>query len=176
MASRCRCPPENAAGYRLAAVAGRATCSSASRTRCAVSRAGRAPRARSDSARIADTVMAGLSELYGSWNTAWMSRARPRRARPRSRVMSRPPKLIRPPDTGARPRMARPSVVLPEPDSPTTPSVSPGAMARLTPDTAVTRCRRARYATVRSWTSSNGPVMAAPPAQQSARTGCAGRP
>src|SRR5258707_3988084 len=33
---------------------------------------------------------------------------------------------------------ARPSVVLPEPDSPTTPSVSPLRTARLTPSTALT--------------------------------------
>ena len=41
-------------------------------------------------------------------------------------LMSRPSKVIAPPVTGARPSTARPSVVLPEPDSPTRPTVSPG--------------------------------------------------
>src|SRR5690348_9316776 len=41
-------------------------------------------------------------------------------------------------EVGARPRSARPSVVLPDPDSPTTPSTSPRARVRFTPSTALT--------------------------------------
>ncbi len=58
-------------------------------------------------------------------------------------------------------RMARPSVVLPEPDSPTMPSVSPWRTAMLTPSTALmwptTRRRKPRLIgnqTLRSCVSS----------------------
>ena len=46
--------------------------------------------------------------------------------------------------------------VLPQPDSPTRPRVSPGARSKLTPATARTRPRAAAKLTVRSRTSSNG--------------------
>src|SRR6185369_2522501 len=76
---------------------------------------------------------------------------------------------------GAIRRMARPSVVLPLPDSPTTPSTSPGRSANDTPSTAFTepserpRARsrnppRSAKCTRRSSTSSSGPVVADPPA------------
>ena len=44
--------------------------------------------------------------------------------------------------------------VLPQPDSPTRPRVSPGARSKLTPATALTRPRAAVKLTVRSRTSS----------------------
>ena len=47
--------------------------------------------------------------------------------------MSSPSNRMRPPLATIWPRIALPIVVLPEPDSPTNPSVSPGAIARLTP-------------------------------------------
>jgi hypothetical protein len=50
--------------------------------------------------------------------------------------MLRPRKTIGPSEEISR-SSARPSVVLPEPDSPTTPSVSPCRTARLTPSTAL---------------------------------------
>ena len=46
--------------------------------------------------------------------------------------------------------------VLPQPDSPTSPRVSPGARSKLTPATALTWPRAAAKFTVRSRTSSNG--------------------
>ena len=52
--------------------------------------------------------------------------------------MSRPPKVIVPEVTGARPSTARAMVDLPEPDSPTRPTVSPGATCSDTPSMA--RC------------------------------------
>ncbi len=43
------------------------------------------------------------------------------------------------PDVGSMSRsISRPTVVLPEPDSPTRPSVSPWRISKLTPDTACT--------------------------------------
>ena len=46
--------------------------------------------------------------------------------------------------------------VLPQPDSPTSPRVSPGARSKLTPATALTLPRSPAKFTVRSCTSSNG--------------------
>ena len=43
-----------------------------------------------------------------------------------------------PPVTGASPSTARPSVDFPDPDSPTSPTTSPGAMSRVTPSRAFT--------------------------------------
>jgi hypothetical protein len=63
------------------------------------------------SARISPISIAGLSELYGSWNTTCRSRlSLRRRARPACE-MSSPAKVIRPAVTGARPSSARPRVV-----------------------------------------------------------------
>src|SRR5688572_3852000 len=69
-----------------------------------------------------------------------------------------------PPVAGTSPRKARPSVVLPLPDSPTSPSTSPRRRARFTPSMALTArprrpSRRARAlpcsanVTSRSWAS-----------------------
>src|SRR5437879_10179911 len=51
---------------------------------------------------------------------------------------SRPSNRTRPPVGSIRRRMSRPSVDLPDPDSPTSPRVSPGAIVRFTPLTALT--------------------------------------
>ena len=47
-------------------------------------------------------------------------------------------------------------IVLPEPDSPTMPSVSPGATEKVTPSTALTTPRRVKKWVRRSSTCSNG--------------------
>ena len=77
--------------------------------------------------------------------------------------MSTPSKVTVPPVTGTRPRMARPIVVLPEPDSPTTPTVSLGATRMETPSTARNgeRRRPREYTTDRS--SSSRSVEASTP-------------
>src|ERR1051326_1171395 len=80
------------------------------------------------------------------------------------------------PDVGSiRRRMQRPTVVFPDPDSPTRPSVSPGATSKLTPSTALT-CATVRASTplftgkyfVRSWTERRGCVLIAIPASRNA--------
>jgi hypothetical protein len=78
--------------------------------------------------------IAGFSDVYGSWNTAWTSTSR--RCARVSPTIERPSNSMDPPVTGASPRIARPSVVLPDPDSPTRPTVSPGAMSIDTPFSA----------------------------------------
>jgi hypothetical protein len=91
-----------------------------------------APVAASGSTRMLSTVMAGLSEEYGSWKTTWMSRATLRRRAREMLLIGSPRKLMLPPVTGASPRIARPIVVFPDPDSPTRLSVSPAAISKET--------------------------------------------
>src|SRR5699024_6697215 len=53
-------------------------------------------------------------------------------------VISRPSNRTEPSEASISPISVRPSVDLPEPDSPTTPSTSPRRRSRLTPPTALT--------------------------------------
>ncbi len=85
---------------------------------------------------MSPTDMRGLKDPNGSWNTICMSRRNGRIALKRRPWISLPRNTIGPSDEISRSR-ARPSVVLPEPDSPTTPSVSPLRTDRLTPSTAL---------------------------------------
>ena len=85
---------------------------------------------------MSDTDMRGDSEPYGSWNTICMLRRCGRISLKRSSCSGLPMNTIGPSEEISR-RMARPSVVLPEPDSPTTPSVSPLRTSTLTPSTAL---------------------------------------
>jgi len=100
-------------------------------------------------------VINGLSAVMGSWNTMAMSPPRmPRisrsdkesRSRPRSRAW---PLILASP---ARRSRLKAVMVLPEPDSPTSASFSPGAMLKLTPRTTSLLPKR----TDRSCTSSSG--------------------
>ena len=92
----------------------------------------------SASPMIAPTVMRGLSEANGSWKMICMSRQSARNAAASSAVTLRPSNQTSPAVGSIRRRMQRPVVDLPQPDSPTRPSVSPGAMSKLTPSTACT--------------------------------------
>src|SRR3990170_8617781 len=90
------------------------------------------------SAMMAPMVMRGFREAYVSWKIICMRR-RMRRISPGfMRVRSCPSKVTSP-DVGLYSmRMTRPSVVLPQPLSPTSPSVSPRLISKLTPSTALT--------------------------------------
>ena len=62
----------------------------------------------------------------GSWKIIWMRRVTSRsRSRGILPLICRPSKITLPPAVGWMRMMARPMVVLPEPDSPTRPKVSP---------------------------------------------------
>src|SRR6266700_468372 len=87
---------------------------------------------------IRPTVCRGFSDKYGSWKMIWRSWRIGRSAPPLRWVMSRPSKTIFPPVGSSSRTTARPVVVLPQPDSPTRPSVSPGATVKSTPSTART--------------------------------------
>ncbi len=79
----------------------------------------------SGSATMSLTGILGFSEAYGSWNTTWRSR---RMCRICLRVLptsSSPSNLTDPEVGGLSWRMALPVVDLPQPDSPTSPRVSP---------------------------------------------------
>src|SRR6266550_4831185 len=95
-----------------------------------------------------------------------MSRRRARRRSPRRWLMSLPLKRILPPVGSRRRITARPRVDLPQPDSPTRPTVSPVLISRSTPSTActwpTTLCRtpdETENQTLRSLTSSSGSAV-----------------
>ena len=89
------------------------------------------------------TVMRGSSELSGSWKTICTSRRNQRSSCGRPGATGRPPNVTGPCVARSSPSRMRASVDLPEPDSPTMPSVSPAATPRLTP--------------ARAWRSARGP-------------------
>ncbi len=82
--------------------------------------------------------MRGLSEANGSWNTICIERRTGRISLLLSGVMSVPLSLMLP-EVGSTSRSTvRATVDLPQPDSPTRPSVSPTPSEKLTPSTACT--------------------------------------
>src|SRR5688572_6387577 len=100
----------------------------------------------------------GLSVIIGSWNTIAMREPRIWRSCA-SRICRRsvPSKTMRPPTMrpggSTRPRIEKPVTVLPQPDSPTRPSTSPGRTLKLTPSTARTTPARVKKWVLRSSTS-----------------------
>ncbi len=82
--------------------------------------------------------MRGDRAAAGSWKIICAARRNALRSRPRKPVMSAPSKRKLPAVGGTSPNAARISEVLPDPLSPTTPSVSPGASAKDTDRTAGT--------------------------------------
>jgi hypothetical protein len=84
------------------------------------------------------TRLRGFRDAYGSWKIIISSRRIGRISARESFVMSRPSKMIRP-SVGSSSRMMQRAIVdLPQPDSPTTPSVSPFLTLKVMPSTAFT--------------------------------------
>ena len=83
------------------------------------------------------TVMRGLSEAYGSWNTICICWRKARMARLDRFSTSSPRNFTEPDVAGISRRIRRPVVDLPQPDSPTTPNVWPFSTDSDTPDTAL---------------------------------------
>src|SRR5687768_2606829 len=147
--TRWRMPPESWCGYSRARVSGegmRTLRSIATAFSCA------SPRVRflwriSASAICSPTWKAGLSELMGSWKIIEMRS--PRRSRSRcAEALSRSspskrtsPPAMRPGGCGTRPMMESAVTLLPQPDSPTMPSVRPRSRLRSTPSAARTSPR-----------------------------------
>jgi hypothetical protein len=96
------------------------------------------PCRRSGADTIWRTVLRGFSEANGSWNTICMSRRSGWRDFRFAVVMSWPSKRICPALGSSSLIRVRASVVLPQPDSPTSPTVSPSCRVKLTSSTALT--------------------------------------
>src|SRR5262245_8098014 len=88
---------------------------------------------------IEPTVILGFSDAYGSWKMICISFRSARSERLSSAVTLRPWKLTSPDVGSISRRIERPVVDLPQPDSPTRPSVSPAMMSNDTSSTAWTR-------------------------------------
>src|SRR6202042_1760338 len=107
------------------------------------------------------TVMVGFSEVSGSWKIMPISLPRIRRMSwSESVLISRPLSLMLPPaidpPVGSRFMIDSAVMVLPQPDSPTIPSVSPGSTWIDTPSTACTTPSLSRISVRRSVISSSG--------------------
>ena len=98
------------------------------------------------SVRAVATVRRGLRDEAGSWKTNCRRRRMGRMSRRPKPVRSRPSKRTRPPVGSTRRSTARPSVVFPQPDSPTSVRICPRWMHRSTPSTART-CPTVRLST-----------------------------
>jgi hypothetical protein len=89
-------------------------------------------------AMIVPTVCRGFSDENGSWKMICTSRRNGRIWRRFRCVMSAPWKVILPSVGSSRRVTSRPVVDLPQPDSPTRPSVSPAISWKSIPSTALT--------------------------------------
>ncbi|MNR15822.1 hypothetical protein D3C85_1323810 [compost metagenome] len=84
------------------------------------------------------TVWRGSSEPYGSWNTIWKSRRAVRSSAFESACRLRPSSATLP-EVGVSSAITRRAMVdLPEPDSPTMPTLLPACTLKLTPLSAFT--------------------------------------
>ena len=112
-------------GVAVAQVAARWTRSSSSSTRLLSSAPLATFGSSSGSPIDSPTGSRGLSDDPGSWNTKLTSRRTLRRSSLEIPTMFVPSTDAVPSTNGSSPTMARPIVVLPEPDSPTSPTTSP---------------------------------------------------
>src|SRR4051812_32172748 len=87
---------------------------------------------------MSPTVIRGFSDVYGSCSTIWMLRRARRRPWPDRRAMFSPRTITSPLVGFSRPTSSLARVDLPQPDSPTMPSVSPRRSWMSTPSTAWT--------------------------------------
>ena len=170
IATRCRMPPESWCGYCVSRCsgAGMPTAASSSPLRAFAAWPSSSRCSCSVSINCVPMVSTGLSEVIGSWNTT--ASERPRNLRRRSgssRTRSCPSNITRPLSFaffGSNCRMARDSMVLPQPDSPTTPRVRPAPMARSTRSTARRLPRGVGRSTETSSTESKADWFTARPA------------
>ena len=100
----------------------------------------------------------GLSEEIGSWKIIWTCVRSVRRSPRLSDVSSVSPNTILPEVAFSTWTMARPVVDFPQPDSPTSPSVSPWCRLKVMPATACTVALPRPKETCRSSTESSGSV------------------
>src|SRR5215470_8989658 len=168
IAMRWRWPPENSCGKSSAARSGRPTRSSNRSRRLRTSADASDSLVTSGSTMIEPTRMRGLSDAYGSWNTACTERRYARRLPPSSAWRSWPSKRMTPPVGRSSSSTILAVVVLPQPDSPTTPRVRPGSIenemsstARTTATSREIRPRLTGKCLTRFLASRTGPAMVA---------------
>src|SRR5512137_693456 len=167
---RWRCPPENSCGKRVMCSGARPTMTRTSSTRSRRSAPLRSSWLSNGSSMTRSTVRRGLSEPNGSWKTICMWRRR-RRIRSGARARMFSPWNQTSPEVGSmRRKMLNPVVVLPQPDSPTSPRVSFSPRLKETSSTACTTAalrprnpRRTGKCLTRFRTASNS-GMGRPPA------------
>ncbi|MCY1364580.1 hypothetical protein D9M69_513900 [compost metagenome] len=136
MPRRWRWPPENSCGNFFAASGRRPTRENSHCTRSRRSATDTSPKLRSGSATMSPAVRRGFSEAYGSWKMICRSRRRWRIAFA-GRVSSSSPFSRTEPEVGSTSRITDLAVVvLPQPDGPTSDSVSPCPTVNDTPSTA----------------------------------------
>src|SRR5262245_27423635 len=168
IAMRWRWPPENSCGNRSVARSGSPTRSSSRSRRLRTSAAASDSLVTSGSTMIEPTRMRGFSEAYGSWNTACTERRYARRFALSSVWRSCPSKRMMPPVGRSSSSTIFAVVVLPQPDSPTTPRVLPGSIenemsstARTTATSRDSRPRLTGKCLTRFLASRTGPAMVA---------------
>ena len=161
--TRWRIPPENWCGnwsMRVSA-AGIPTCLSRSSARSRACARLSVRWVRMVSTIWSPTLSSGWSEVSGSWKIAPILRPRTLRIASGGSVSMRSPErwidppAIRPGGSSS-PITAVPVSDLPAPDSPTTPRISPGAMSKETPSSAVSGPLRPSNTTLRSRIESSG--------------------
>ena len=134
-ATRCWSPPWSWSGRRGATWASPSTSSISSARR----RASRAPAPSRSSGISTLSTAVRTGRRLKAWKTKPMCRARYAvRSRSDMEQMSRPSMSTSPPLKRSRPARQLSSVVLPEPDGPTTATISPRATSRSTPRSAST--------------------------------------
>src|SRR5262245_17111487 len=172
MPMRCRWPPLNSCGYRLLKLGLRPTIRSSSWTRFWRVPPRATPKLSRGSAMMSPTVMRGSRDAYGSWKIIWNSRRCRRSRSPRRRPRSTSLKRTWPEVRGRSWAISRPSVLLPQPDSPTRPRHSPRRISKLTPSTAFTDVpRRAGKCLTTSSTRTSASADAVPPTGSGSATG-----
>src|ERR1700733_8310648 len=183
IATRCRCPPLSWCGYLFLTAGLSDTFSSVLATRASISLLAAISCALIGILMIRRTVILGSRLAVGSWKTICIRRLSCRILLPCRPRISSPSKTTLP-VAATRLSIARPAEVLPEPDSPTSPSVSPlgtdSATSRtaLGPSAAVLgepRGRRRAELTVRSRRSSSGPTPESAPSDGAASWNSAGK-
>ena len=179
--TRWRMPPENWCGYSStrSLARGRPTRSRTSTARSYASCLLTSRCSSTASAICLPTVCVGLSEDSGSWKIIPTSSPRILRSSSgRNWVTSLPASLIVPPamrpPLGSNCMIDSAVIVLPQPDSPTMPSVSPSATSSDTPSTACTTPSR-NWISVRRSVISRSATSCCPPYRRCSRVSNASR-
>ena len=162
--TRCRMPPDSSWGYCLTrrSAFGMPTALSRSMAFCHASAPWATLCTSIDSVSCSPILMTGLRAVIGSWKTmATRLPRRPRSCRGVSFEMALSATIVSPVIRavfGSSPRAVVAVTDLPEPDSPTRATTSPGLTARETPLTAWTRPNSVRKLTSSSWNWSTDSV------------------